>query len=563
MQAAAPDAVHANVAPAASRWDRVFLAALLAVQAVASVVSAHLHVGTINPDGIAYLLNAEHYLRGDFGLAVNGYWGPMFSWMAAGFLACGVEPVLAGHLTMSVTGLVFTYGAHELLAATIGRRAGGFAGTGGGPGAGLPGGVAAAQLGTVLAAAAALTWGADLMTPDLLLGGLLAVFAARVVDDATWREPRRAFAAGLWLGAAYLAKAVALPTGVGFLLIVAAVLTWTTAASWRDRARTVVLVGAGCALLALPWIVALSAHYGRPTWSTTGPIAHAVVGPGNIDRWYPTFRGFHAPEPGRLTSWEDPTYLTYATWSPLQDWTHFRHQTRVVGNNAFTITGYLKLADYLGLGAACTLLGFVLALGSRAALAAERWRWAGAGTLCVVFPYLFVYAYGERYFWPAYPFLLVSALGLALRATRDAPAAARRIAVAIVAASFALGLGSYEVLWYPYSVDIRPSLAAAFARRDDVRVAASREAAAEIRAAGAVGPICSNVGDGLYVAFFARIPCHGEEPDPSLARLDEVGARTVVALAKSPLDTRLTASPAWRRLQAATTVLSVFVREDR
>ena len=91
MQAAAPDAVHANVPPAASRSDRLFLCVLLAVQAVASVVSAHLHVGTINPDGIAYVLNAEHYLRGYFGLAVNGYWGAMFSWMTAGLLACGHE----------------------------------------------------------------------------------------------------------------------------------------------------------------------------------------------------------------------------------------------------------------------------------------------------------------------------------------------------------------------------------------------------------------------------------------------------------------------------------------
>src|SRR5215831_1446147 len=32
-------------------------------------------------DGISYLEMGEAYLRGDWGMAVNGYWSPFYSWL--------------------------------------------------------------------------------------------------------------------------------------------------------------------------------------------------------------------------------------------------------------------------------------------------------------------------------------------------------------------------------------------------------------------------------------------------------------------------------------------------
>ncbi|MBA3714787.1 MAG: hypothetical protein H0W76_20390, partial [Pyrinomonadaceae bacterium] len=35
----------------------------------------------ISPDGISYLDMGDAYWRGDFQMAINGYWSPLYSWL--------------------------------------------------------------------------------------------------------------------------------------------------------------------------------------------------------------------------------------------------------------------------------------------------------------------------------------------------------------------------------------------------------------------------------------------------------------------------------------------------
>ncbi len=35
----------------------------------------------LNSDGISYISIAQKYMVGDFGNAINGYWGPLLSWL--------------------------------------------------------------------------------------------------------------------------------------------------------------------------------------------------------------------------------------------------------------------------------------------------------------------------------------------------------------------------------------------------------------------------------------------------------------------------------------------------
>ena len=36
---------------------------------------------SMNPDGVAYLDIGDAYIRGDWGVAVNSYWSPLYSWI--------------------------------------------------------------------------------------------------------------------------------------------------------------------------------------------------------------------------------------------------------------------------------------------------------------------------------------------------------------------------------------------------------------------------------------------------------------------------------------------------
>ena len=73
-----------------------------------------------------------------------------------------------------------------------------------------------------------------------------------------------------------MAKAVALPVGVVVSVLLA--LCWRLGqaenrqAAWRQLSQALGLF----LLVALPWIITLSVKYDKPTFSTSGAIAHAI-----------------------------------------------------------------------------------------------------------------------------------------------------------------------------------------------------------------------------------------------------------------------------------------------
>jgi len=69
----------------------------------------------INPDGISYISIAKKYLLGDFYNAVNGYWGPMISWLMVPFLSLQIEPLVAAKLQALVIGGITLIGMKWLL----------------------------------------------------------------------------------------------------------------------------------------------------------------------------------------------------------------------------------------------------------------------------------------------------------------------------------------------------------------------------------------------------------------------------------------------------------------
>ncbi len=68
----------------------------------------------LNTDAIAYMRVAEYWSNGNLEFAVNGYWGPLLSLLMVPFLWLDIEPIIAGKLTMLISGLVFFHGSQFL-----------------------------------------------------------------------------------------------------------------------------------------------------------------------------------------------------------------------------------------------------------------------------------------------------------------------------------------------------------------------------------------------------------------------------------------------------------------
>ncbi|MEO8429349.1 MAG: hypothetical protein ABI651_19835, partial [Verrucomicrobiota bacterium] len=339
----------------------------------------------LNTDGVAYLRIASYYAHGQTDLMISGYWGPLISWLMAPLVAMGVPPLATARVVMGLSAVVFWLGCFSVFRSF---RI---------PPWGL-------IVGAWLAALVSIMWSVEYIAPDLLLAGLISLAVAQMVSPA-WPENRRSAAlAGFLWGAAYFAKAVAFPlaiiTSLGFA---AAWLVDGGNNRWRVL-RSLFITVAVFVFVAIPWITVLSLKYHKLTFSTTAAIAHAVVGPPDVVRYHPFGHTFHRPEPGRLTSWEDPSGMQYNYWSPLAKKEYAAHQLKLIARNFQTIVRLLCGFDLIGIGLLAMLGCLAVPSPWREKLAQQRWRWSTVPVVCLSVIYLPVYIQivDGRYFYAGY-----------------------------------------------------------------------------------------------------------------------------------------------------------------
>jgi hypothetical protein len=336
------------------------------------------------------------------------------------------------------------------------------------------------------------------------------------------------FTAGILCGAAYLAKPVAFP--VTFSLSVSLGILWAisqannTPRVFRSLATTML----GFALIAGPWVVILSVQYQHLTFSTSGTINHALARPGKQRYRHPFREMFHIPEPGRITSWEDPSDMPYEYWSPFESSAHAKHQLLVIRRNFALFLNHLQNFDSLGLGLIALVLGFLAHSPWRKHLATERWRWAAVPVACLAGIYLPVYAVDERYLFPTYPFLFAASVGMVVRMThRDQEGinVPRVVGFALLLASFA----SPVVQKLPTAMQGVPA-------KRGFEYAHAYEVAKKLQASDINGPVAGvNNESGLYVAFHMNQPWYGDERYPTLPRIKASQATLIVLSRDSPL----------------------------
>jgi hypothetical protein len=466
-----------------------------------------------NPDGVAYVRIASYWAEGKLDLAVNGYWGPMLSWLVAPWLGLFAEPVLAARVAAGVSALLFVVAGIAVLAALELRPA-------------------QRALGAFILALFTVSSWLDGITPDFLVAGLACLALAALLSRSFFERPRRQLLAGALFGAAYLAKAIALPFAVGVVSCCAALAVLCGAATARAALAAALRTLAVTAALSLPWILAISFEYGRPVLSTSASIAHAYAGPGYAkgEAFHPFANGFHVPEAGRVTTWEDPSRMDYAFWSPFDGVSEAVYQARLAYHNARFITSTLAGFDWLGLGLISVLLGFALHAPWRENLRAERWRWALVPVACWAALHLPVAAENSRYYYTCVPFLLAAGFAF-LDRLAEGPALRwlRPLAMALVSACFlaAIADGFYGLTGLKQEYHYR----------------AARELAERLRAAGLAGPVASVGPDlrlPLFLAFALDEPFVGHVSRAATpAELAASGARVVAVEPGSETDRTL------------------------
>ena len=226
---------------------RASLVAVFLVQIPLLVKSVWQFREQINPDAVAYIRIAQYALNGQADLMVSGTWGPLLSWLIVPWLLVFDDPLLAAHAAVAVSAVVFLFGCFCVLRAVR-----------------LPG--TAIMIGTWITAFLSVAWSGVVVTPDLLMAGLFCFGTSLLLSDKWVANVRTALAAGIVLGAAYLAKAVALPVSALMIIALAGTNVAIYPSSLRQTLRATIIVVAGFLIVAGPWIGILSYKYGYPVF---------------------------------------------------------------------------------------------------------------------------------------------------------------------------------------------------------------------------------------------------------------------------------------------------------
>jgi hypothetical protein len=361
--------------------ERAFFWLSVVLAAYQAWISRH----SMMSDGISYLDIGDAYLHGDWKAAINGYWSPLYSVFlgsAMRFLKPSMRwefPVV--HLVNFIIFVLALVSFRGLLRTAV-AKASPRGGENSEAETWLPEGIVVSLSYLTFLWSLLVLDDLILVTPDLLVAGLLFLLGKLLLDLRTQLSFRRFLLFGLICGIAYLTKGIMFPMSFVFL----AVLFFSGAISMA-RLRGVLVAGIGFLLVASPFILSLSKAKGRLTYGDTGKLAYAaLVSPGTPQtNWqgepvgsgtplHPTRKllneplifEYSQPVEGTYPPWYDPSYWNEGvrpTW-------RLRSQLRVVAESFLAYGAMLS-----GYAPLITAILFFLFLGGKSGLESISENW--------------------------------------------------------------------------------------------------------------------------------------------------------------------------------------------
>jgi len=309
-----------------------YLVLALLVYLVAGLLLIKYYRYQINPDGISYISIAQKYLNGDFSNALNGYWGPLLSWLLVPFLHLTSDSLLAAKLLTLLTGLV-TIIALRALSYRFEMTE---------------------SIRTVIlfsAVPVVLTFAFSDITPDLLLTCIL-LFYFTVIFGVNYAEStNKDILCGVLGGLAYLSKSFAFPFFIVHFSIMNA-LVYYRSQTKQARKRVVrnFLTGTvAFALISGLWIGLISNKYGRLTFGVSGKTTYKAYAGPDAPRSGVRLGFLRPSNETAVSAWEDPSFLEYPPYNPLESWSNFVHQLKVVGGNIHKTAGIFMVFSLLSI----------------------------------------------------------------------------------------------------------------------------------------------------------------------------------------------------------------------
>jgi hypothetical protein len=278
----------------------------------------------MNLDGISYLDMGDAYLRGDWNMAINAYWSPLYSWLLGVFLnVLKPSPRWEFPLVHLVNFVIYVaaLASFEFFLRTFieyrRKRGNGACDSWD---VGLP------EWAWWILGYSLFIWtsliliGTKLVTPDMCVAAFVYLASGLLLRVRGGTATYRTFVLfGAVLGFGYLAKAVMFPLAFVFL----AVATFSFGSTWKAEPR--ILISTLIFLLvSSPLIVSLSQAKGRLTFGETARVNYEIYVDG-VDWSVPSGNGLTHPvkkivESPLTYEFSEPIGGTYPLWYDTSYW---------------------------------------------------------------------------------------------------------------------------------------------------------------------------------------------------------------------------------------------------
>lgn len=301
------------------------------------------------PDLVSVISIAKLYAAGDFKNAVNGYWGPLFSWFLVPFLLFKSTPFFALYSTKILSLIIgfFTIIAIRLLSYRFEMNEN----------------IRIISLFLMVFVILYISLAPIFYPMDLLLIFFIVCYLYFIFDP----EYPDKLSSGVWCGIigalAFLTKAYAFPFFlVHFVLF--NLLHYFKGLSREKRKKVLKNLFLGLVIFFIisgSWGAVISSKYGELTIGTSGKYNYELVGPDqNLEGLVviPIYLGFMEPSNEKAVSaWEDPSYHKLTTWNNLESWKSFKYQLNIIKDNFFKTMDIISSFSYFSL---IILLAYIL-----------------------------------------------------------------------------------------------------------------------------------------------------------------------------------------------------------
>lgn len=302
----------------------------------------------INPDGVSYISIAQKYLFHDYHNAINGYWGPLLSWLLLPFLFVGFEPLISVKLLSLTIGVMAIIQSNSLMKILEISRL-------------------LRKVLLYLIAFIVINFAFSTITPDLLFV-CLALAYINIVLNPSYINNKYAGVIGGVLGVGlYLTKSY----GFAFFIVhffVVNLIFYLRTQNRDNRSGILNNFVSGIvvfSLISACWISIISNKYGQLTIGTAGSYNRAIMGPQSSGQPIHYVGLLDPPNNTAISIWEDVSYLRIRSWSTFDSIDSLKHQIKNTLKIIYRIISMLGAFSLLSLAILSMTVVYLLEKGKR------------------------------------------------------------------------------------------------------------------------------------------------------------------------------------------------------